>query len=255
MDGQAVSDLSSLQGAEGRELTEGQIHLWYCAFDPESDPPDRDRYLAMLTPDERARGERYKFDRHRRQHWMTRALVRTTLSRYAPIAPEDWRFEAGEWGKPSIARNQARGLHFNLTNTEGLVVCAVSRSVSDLGIDVEASDRRVDALELARAKFAPVEAEAVCSASGKDRMERFFAHWTLKESYIKACGKGLAIPLRHFWFDVSDGARIAFDEALPDDPQAWWFRRYTAIDRYRVALAARVAGGAEPSVCSSSCVP
>ena len=46
-----------------------------------------DAYLTLLTEDERERMARFVFERDRKAFLMTRALVRTMLSRYAAIAP------------------------------------------------------------------------------------------------------------------------------------------------------------------------
>ena len=45
---------------------------------------------------------RFVFERDRRSFLMTRALVRTILSRYATVAPADWRFIANVHGRPEI---------------------------------------------------------------------------------------------------------------------------------------------------------
>ena len=60
--------------------------------------------------------------------------MRTVLSNYADVAPADWRFAEGERGKPYIQSPAgAPTLHFNLSNTLGLVVCAVSLVHASLG--------------------------------------------------------------------------------------------------------------------------
>ena len=65
----------------------------------------------------------------------TRVLVRQVLSRYESVAPDAWTFVANAHGRPEIAGPKSE-LRFNLSNTPGLVVCAVTREV-DVGVDVE----------------------------------------------------------------------------------------------------------------------
>ena len=53
---------------------------------------------------------------------MTRALVRTTLSRYAEVDPAAWRFERNRYGRPHLLAGQCdRDLRFNLSHTRGLI--------------------------------------------------------------------------------------------------------------------------------------
>jgi phosphopantetheinyl transferase len=95
----------------------------------------------LMTPEEHERYRRFRFERDRRMFLATRALVRTVLTRYATtVAPGDWRFAAGEHGKPRIAGPAVEpAIHFNLSNTPGLVVCAISIAHEVLGVDAEVS--------------------------------------------------------------------------------------------------------------------
>ena len=64
--------------------------------------------------------------------------------------------------------------------------------------------------------FSPTEAAALSGVPEHRRQERFFEYWTFKESYIKARGMGLSIPLDRFSFHYSDerAVRIAIDPVL-----------------------------------------
>src|SRR5690606_32756927 len=118
-------------------LDERQVHIWL--LDPANitDPALLDRYHALLTPEEHAKWRRYRFDKDKHQHIVTRALIRDTLSRYETrVAPSDWQFELHPHGKPAIANALARPLFFNLSHTQNLAALAVSRS-SAVGVDVE----------------------------------------------------------------------------------------------------------------------
>ena len=253
-----IENLAPLPDPEDCRLGEGEVHVWYCRYDPTAPAPLGERYDELMTAEERARGARFRFDRDRLQHQMTRALVRTTLSRYADVAPEAWRFGAGERGKPFVSGPEgAPRLAFNLSNTHGLIACAVSQSFDEVGIDVEHRERVAEMRRLAEAHFAPPEVSAIRSESEAAIAERFFAYWTLKESYIKARGLGLAIPLEQFWFQLDDAAevRIEMDERLGDEPDDWWFGRYSLVDDYRLALAVRCPSRQQPSLRAVSTVP
>jgi 4'-phosphopantetheinyl transferase len=224
----------------------GIVDVW-CFFYEEAwaDAPLA-RYDALLTPDERARHQRFHFERDRDLFLATRALARTVLARYTGAAPEALRFGAGEHGKPYLAEPVGRTVSFNLSNAYGLVVCAVSVAHAELGVDVERADRVKDLESLADSSFSVLEARALRALPPEERRERFFAYWTLKESYIKARGLGLAIPLDAFSFLLDEGGdvRVAFEPRLGDSAERWRFVRLWASERHRLALAVDTAGAA-----------
>jgi len=186
------------------DLPAGECHIWFDRA-PNTLPPARvAAYEALLAPDEMARYRTFRFERHRHLYLLTRGLVRNTLSRYTPVAPAQWCFAVASHGKPYIAEpTLPYGLSFNLSNTEGMVVCAVARDVP-VGVDVENTDRIDDPLSIAADFFSPHEVGDLRALPNELQRERFFAYWTLKESYIKARGLGLAIPLDQFSFLLSE---------------------------------------------------
>ena len=199
-----------------------------------------------MTPDERARHRNFHFERDRRQFLATRALARVVLSHYAPVPPAEWRFVAGPHGKPRVTHPAvAPPLFFNLANTPGLVTCAVSVAHERLGVDVERVDRQSDILGLADRFFSPSEARALRALPAPEQNRRFFACWTLKESYIKARGLGLSLPLDQFsfHFDHQD-ISVAFDKSLAEDAARWRFALLRAPPRHLIAIGVDTGGAA-----------
>jgi hypothetical protein len=68
-------------------LAPGEVHVWLTTPEAIADPALLAGYAAWMNPEEAARQARFLFDRHRHQFLVARALVRTTLSRYAAIDP------------------------------------------------------------------------------------------------------------------------------------------------------------------------
>ncbi len=219
-----------------------EVHLWLASGDVLSDRAALEACRGWLTEAERARHQRYVFERNRDEFLATRALVRTTLSRYADVEPGAWVFRVNGYGRPEIAEPPLP-LRFNLSNTEGLVACAVVRAQDgrEIGVDVERAERRTDVALIAEGFFAPFEVSALRALPRELQRERFFRYWTLKEAYIKARGLGLAIPLAHFWFilDGVDSPKIAFDPRLEDDPATWQFMELRPGPGHHAALAVR----------------
>jgi 4'-phosphopantetheinyl transferase len=198
-------------------LERPEVHVWLTRPECIGDPPVLSRYRAMLTEDELERCTRMRFERHRHERLVARALVRTTLSRYADVAPAAWRFALGAHGRPEIDQPAlARDLRFNLSHTDGLIACAVGVRL-DVGCDVEHIGRRTEVEPLASRYFSMQEASDLAAVPTARRRERFFQYWTLKEAYIKACGMGLRIPLGSFSLTI-DGAPI--DVPSPDGAPA-----------------------------------
>lgn len=220
------------------DLSEGRLDLWYARPDRAGDPQLLDRYRSLLAPAELVQLHRFRLDRLKRQHLLTRALVRTVLSYYTGEDPAAWTFRHNAYGKPSVASPEAPGLEFNLSHTDGLVVCGVTRGCP-LGVDVEAVDRSVAYLDLAGRFFAKSEADELASLPPAARPERFFEYWTLKESYIKARGMGLSIPLDDFAFALAPGEppRIAFTRPGLNEPGRWRFARFRLDGHYQIAVA------------------
>jgi len=205
-----------------QSLPPDAVHVWYTLAPRPLAEEAVATYLALLTPEERARYERFRFEKDRRQSLLGKVLVRNVLSRYLPMPPEAWRFSATGNGKPILANSPSSWVpRFNLAHTEGLVACAFARDL-EVGIDVENRERAVN-LDVARRFFAPAEVAYLEQAPEQRRERIFLLFWTLKEAYIKARGMGLSLPLEQFAFTLGDPPRISFEPAMKDDPASWGF--------------------------------
>jgi 4'-phosphopantetheinyl transferase len=207
-----------------------------------------DSYRPLLSQDEHARMARFVFDRDRRAFLMTRALVRKMLSRYAPVAPADWRFIANVHGRPEILERppNAPDLRFNISHTDGLIACAVTIG-REVGVDVEHINRQLTH-DVAGRFFAPNEVTDLRSLPVEDQKRAFFDYWTLKEAYIKARGFGLALPLGDFAFKLNPPhpPAITFEPTLEDDPATWQFMQDWPTPQHRLGVAVRREGSDLP---------
>jgi 4'-phosphopantetheinyl transferase len=231
-------------------LPPDEVHVWFLIPDQIVSGGLLSAYDALLAPGERARRDRYHFERSRREYLFTRALVRATLSRYAPVEPAAWAFRENRYGRPEIDLSahpdlpaSLHPLRFNLSNTRGLIACAIS-SAREIGVDVEDTERAGETVGIADRFFSPLEVAALHALPEEGRRSRFFDYWTLKEAYIKARGMGLAIPLDQFSF-VLDGPsiRIEIDPRLGDDAATWQFEQLDLSPRHRTSAAVRRGAG------------
>lgn len=226
--------------AELLALAPGEVHVWLTEPESLQDPTQLAAWAAWMNPEEAARQARFMFERHRHQFLIARALVRSTLSRYAAIDPPDWRFVANQWGRPDIDPAHGLGdLRFNLSHTDGLIAVALARG--ELGVDVEDTWRRSHTDQIAEHFFAPTEVAALRALAPEQQHGRFFTLWTLKEAYIKARGMGLAISLHRFAYALDPGpeVRLRVDPEIGDVADGWQFHVEAPNERHRLALAVR----------------
>lgn len=219
-----------------------EAYVWLADPDRLTGPESAALARGVLSPDERARMERRRFDRDRRQYLLAHALVRHALSACVPgVAPSAWAFVANRYGRPELAPPDF-GLRFNLSHTDGLVACVVTRG-ADCGIDVELVRPRGPAL-LGGHVLAPAERAELAGLPDPERARRFIDYWTLKEAYAKARGFGMSLPLSACVFRPGPG-RIALVSHPPDEhpePGAWEFRQGCPTRRHVLAVAVRSPG-------------
>jgi 4'-phosphopantetheinyl transferase len=222
-------------------IDSSQIHLWLAFLDEITDPQLLSEYQRLLSRDEVQKQQRFYFERDRNRYLVTRAMVRTVLSKYADVAPRDWRFAVNAYGRPSIANARiATGMDFNVSYTDGLIVLGVTCGRA-LGVDVENLRTRQVGMEIADWYFAPEEAAALRALPGEQQHRRFFEYWTLKESFIKARGTGLSTPLDQFAFRLDGAAAhlgLSLAPNVPDCRDDWAFWYFEEAQEYLVAVCA-----------------
>jgi 4'-phosphopantetheinyl transferase len=204
-------------------LKPNEIHIWFAFPDVIHDVALLTQYEQLLTQEELVKRQRFYFSEHRHQYLITRTLVRTTLSRYLNIQPENLRFTTNRYGRPEIMASQGVPLRFNLSNTNGLIMCGVALQ-DDIGVDTETLTREIATTDIAGRYFSPQEADDLRQMDEGMKRDRFFQYWTLKESYIKARGMGLSLPLDQFTFHLpikGTSMGISFDPCLNDTPDQW----------------------------------
>ncbi len=231
------------------ELRPDEVHVWIVEPERIDDPRLLEAYWGLLDAREREKQRRFRFERHQRQYLVSHALVRLTLSRYAPVAPAAWTFATNAYGRPEVQGEWSTKLRFNLSHTDGMALVAVGTG-AELGADVEDAQRDGETVEIADHYFATSEVATLRALPPERHRERFFEYWTLKESYIKARGAGLSLPLDQFAFHLEAGQspRISFDPRMRDEPDAWQFVQLRPSERHQAAVALKRARGLPLSV-------
>lgn len=239
-------------------LTPREIHLWLAFYDEINQEHLHSAYRDLLNDAEKEQEQRFYFERDRRRYLITRALVRTVLSRYVPVHPRDWVFSKNDYGRPEIVNEQGRAarLSFNISHTHSLIVLGVTKGRA-LGVDVENCISREACIDIADRFFAPQEVVALNATPEHQQQYRFYEYWTFKESYIKARGMGLSLPLDKFSFHYPHdrAVEIAIHPELADDASRWQFWQFRPTSEYLVAICAERVGSQSPSLVVRKAVP
>jgi 4'-phosphopantetheinyl transferase len=160
------------------------------------------KFELFLTPDERRRAERFRFESLRHSFVLTRGALRGLLGRYLHVPPAKIQIAYGSKGKPRLAEPGVAT--FNVSHSGGMAVFAFAAGC-EIGVDVEEIRPLPDMLDIAQRFFCPAETAELISVSGNQRERAFFHCWTRKEAYIKALGEGLSVPLDDFQVTLRPG--------------------------------------------------
>ncbi|MBC6903984.1 4-phosphopantetheinyl transferase [Saccharophagus sp. K07] len=230
-------------------LPDQSVHIWLVDPTTITDPSLLAHYHQLMTADEHTKWERYRFDKDKHQHLVTRALIRHTLSLYQPsVAPADWRFEKNQHGKPSIVNPLEKPLFFNLSHTQKLATIAVTHSAL-VGVDVERIKTVDQVRGLAERCFTEEENAYIFRGDADAVLWRFFKLWTLKEAYLKALGCGMSLSLQALSFSPkSTPIQVRFDESHDDNAEHWTFRTWQATTEHLLSLAINIPATAPLSI-------
>lgn len=222
------------------QLRPGVAYVWEGTLDV----PQRVTAAArnLLSDREKARADRFVYDRHRRRYTVAQGHLRRVLGQLTRTGPDEVDFRFGQHGKPFLPG----GPSFNQSHSEDRIMIAVAAE-GRVGVDIE-EIRPVRRLTgLADKHFACDESARLRAVPADQRLTLFFRLWTRKEAFLKALGFGLTHPLRSFSVDPSPAAPQGLLDAgdLAEDPASWHLcdvpcgpgaEAAIAVDRARVRL-------------------
>ena len=139
-------------------------------------------------------------------------------------------YEFGEWGKPTLKYQP--GIHFSLSHSGDYAICSIGDK--PMGNDIELI--KEDRLKVADRFFAKEELDWMYAAQDEAEVtERMFRIWTMKESFLKATGKGISLPLNEFAVLVDEEqSRIRVKHNF--NAKFYHMKEYSEIAGYRVAI-------------------
>ena len=185
-----------------------------------------DELYRKVSEERRKKIDALRFDKDRRLSLGAELILHETLRRYGYDPAREIKIMRGENGKPYLAGEG--GIYFNLSHSGEYVMCAVSDR--EIGCDIQKitnSDYRI-----AERFFTSREYEDIAGRETQEqRRDMFYRYWTLKESFLKATGKGISVPLDSFEFIISDD--VSINQSI--DERNYYFREYP-FDDYKAAV-------------------
>ena len=154
-------------------------------------------------------------------------LIRSIIVKRTGIDNKCIIFDENSYGKPYLKNN--KDFHFNISHAGEWIVCATH--CLPVGIDIE-HIRHID-FDIAKRFFTNEEYMDLMTTDSSNRLSYFYSLWTLKESYIKAAGMGMAIPLDSFEFKLSN---TGIELKTKNDFQDCFFKMYDIDERYKMAV-------------------
>jgi 4'-phosphopantetheinyl transferase len=227
-------------GPERLFLANREVHIWQLSL--EQSPATMSRLSELLAADEKERARRFHFEADRRHFIAGRGWLRMLLARYLGIPPTEIEFTYSEYGKPQIgALNEPEPpLNFNLAHSKGVALYAFTR-LGEIGVDIEYIRPEFPDEEIARRFFSASEVARLKDLPIATRPQAFFNCWTRKESFIKAKGLGLSLPLDQFDVTLDPAEPVALLRTSWDENEAaqWSLQTIETAPGYAAAVAVR----------------
>jgi 4'-phosphopantetheinyl transferase len=156
-------------------------------------------------------------------------LTRFVIRERTQLSDDEMVFTVDRYDKPYV--KNVEDLHFNVSHSGEWVVCAVDSE--PIGIDVEVIKNIK--LNIAKRFFSQEEYNDIVGKDENERTGYYYDLWTLKESYIKAVGRGLTLPLNTFTIRIgSSGITIQG----PSVEGEFHFKQYRIDKLYKLSVCA-----------------
>lgn len=145
-------------------------------------------------------------------------------------------YEIGEWGKPTLKYHPE--ICFSLSHSGDYAICTIGDK--PLGNDIERVKN--GRLKVADRFFAKEELSWLYEAQGEEeQMQRMFRLWTMKESFVKAIGRGMSLPLQDFVIHMDEeSGRARVRHSV--DAKYYHMREYREIAGYCMAVCVQDSG-------------
>nr|WP_179883650.1 4'-phosphopantetheinyl transferase superfamily protein [Bacillus cereus] len=159
-----------------------------------------------------------------------RLLLQNVIQKEKHVKRGKLVLSKGTYGKPYV--NNISNYYFNISHSGKYVVCVTHNE--QVGIDVE--HIKPINLEIAKQCFTTNEYKYIITQPKEFHISLFYDFWTLKESFVKAIGKGLHIPLDSFEFKYKTDRFLLKENPYSNE---FLFKQYKIHSDYKLSVCAK----------------
>jgi len=205
-----------------------ELHLWHVKLD---EGLYQSSSAPLLNAEEMKRAVKFKFELHRKRYITARAGLRSILSLYLEVSPQNIQIFLTPEGKPFLNDSD---LQFNVSHSHDLALYAFCARLP-LGIDIEKIRSSYNEA-VAERFFSPAEYATFVQLAPEQRRLQFFKIWTGKEALVKGLGEGLGFPLPSF--SIPEEGDIKEVQLTHQGlAQRWYLEHLDLFPGYQAALA------------------
>ncbi len=181
-----------------------------------------DKLLDLVDNEKKIKILKYKRTQDLQNSLFSYLLAKYLIHVLYGLEFDNIKFKYNDFGKPLIDSNEE--IYFNISHCDNYIVCALDNK--SIGIDIE----RIANIDLKIVdRFFTYEECKFINSSENYKIERFYEIWTMKESYIKAIGMGLSMPLYRFSV-ISDSNTIFYNN------QQYNFLKFNVNTYYKISV-------------------
>lgn len=212
-----------------------QVHIWRAIMTMTKE--NAAHYWNYLSVDERQRAKKFHFKQQQEEYISAKGILRSILSKYISIDPEQLLFSYSYFGKPRLQlADTIKPIYFNVSHSQNCFLYAVSAD-AEIGVDIEYY-KPINFTAIAKDFFSVIEYQQFSMVPEIEIGKLFYTLWTCKEAFIKAISKGLSFPLKEFDIQIENSnAKVISIQNNNELAKSWTLETFNPCLNYFAAFA------------------
>ncbi len=208
------------------------INTYYVDITQLEDEKKYQEKLHSLSPFRQTKTAILRHDMDKRRSVGAGVALDYALRQY-DLREREMEYRMGEHGKPYLKYYPE--IFFSLSHSGNYAICSIGDK--EMGNDIEAVKSGKE--RVAERFFTQEERAWVYDTAEKEHADqRLFRVWTVKESFLKATGRGMSLPLTDFSVQMeTEHGRIRIKQTL--EAKYFHVQEYREIDGYCVSVCGR----------------